>query len=75
MQDYPTPLQEPDRLISVEEVQRLLTASNAVYGKDFTDKEWSETTERLCALARLIWRISQRELREEHAKTVRTSLS
>jgi hypothetical protein len=68
MQQYPIIPKEPERLISTKEVKQGLTKSNPAYGKDFTKKEWSKITERLCALARLIWRVSQRELREEQAK-------
>jgi hypothetical protein len=50
------------------EARRLLTAElrerfrgwRPDYGRDFTDAQWEEITDRLEALARLLWRISCR---------------
>ena len=60
------PYKEPvDRLLTVEQTKTYLTQHNPNYGTDFTESDWRATTERLCALARLLWRMSQRELQEE----------
>jgi hypothetical protein len=64
---YPAAMTEPKaphRLIPVARVKELLTRSDPDYGKDFTDEEWSAITERIEALARLIWRISCRRAEE-----------
>ena len=57
-----------DRLITPEEVRRRLTARDPSYGADFTPADWSRIAERLCALARLLWRISCRELETERQR-------
>jgi hypothetical protein len=59
------------RLLSVVRVKELLTTDDPEYGKDFTEAEWAVITERLEALARLIWKISGRKAREEQGQMVR----
>jgi hypothetical protein len=55
----PTPRQPPQRL-AAQRVRTLLTTADPGYGRDFTDAEWEQIAERLTALARLIWRMSER---------------
>lgn len=64
------PKEPADQPMTVSQVKAGLTKYNSAYGKDFSDEEWRRITYRLCALARLIWRITNRELAEEQrAKT------
>lgn len=53
-----------NRVLTTEQVRAALTKDNPDYGKDFTDYEWEQITERLCSLARLMWRFSQRQVEE-----------
>lgn len=50
----------PPRLLSSDRVRELLVAANPVYGGHFADADWERITERVEALARLLWRISRR---------------
>jgi len=56
---------QPERLLTSEEVKRGLTSGDTDYGRGFTAGEWDRIAERLSALARLLWRISRRELQKE----------
>jgi hypothetical protein len=56
----PTTSNTPPRLLSGERVRELLTREHPDYGRGFSEAEWEQITERLSALARLLWRISQR---------------
>jgi len=56
----PVPLKAPSRLLSVSRVRTLATAANPEYGRDFSEADWERITERLEALARLLWQISLR---------------
>jgi hypothetical protein len=58
----------PQRLLSTARVKTLLTAEKDHYGRDFAEAEWAAITERLEALARLVWKVSQRQAREAHAE-------
>lgn len=55
------------RLPSPERVKELLLADDPEYGRDLTDNEWGGITERLEALARLLWEFSCRKARENRA--------
>lgn len=68
MNDVVRPIRQPGMLLTVEETKRYLPANDPNYGKDFTETECEQITERLCALARLLWKMSERELREEVEK-------
>jgi hypothetical protein len=48
-------------------VKALLTGEEADYCADFTETEWAAITERLEALARLVWKVSQRQGRAAQA--------
>jgi hypothetical protein len=71
---YPAAMNEPKTphcLIPAARVKELLTRSDPDYGKAFTEEEWSAVTERIDALARLIWRISCRRAKEgQESQTV-----
>ncbi len=58
---FPSP---SHRLLSVEKV-RSLAAANPDYGREFTDADWERITERLEALARLLWEFSQQQVEAE----------
>jgi hypothetical protein len=51
----------PARLLSTVRVKALLIGEEPGYGADFTEAEWEAITERLETLARLVWRVSQRQ--------------
>ena len=61
----PTSPRLPSPLLTTERVRGLLTAADPDYGRNFTDAQWRQIAERLSALARLIWRISERRAGEE----------
>jgi hypothetical protein len=46
-------------------VRELLTTADPNYGQAFTEADWNRIAERLSALARLLWRISQRQVGQE----------
>ena len=53
----------PKRLLKVEEVRKLMQAEDPDYGKEYINEDWEQITERLEALARLLWELSM-----DHAK-------
>jgi anaerobic selenocysteine-containing dehydrogenase len=57
----------PHRLLSPARVRALLRAADPEYGSDFTEAEWDAITERLEALARLLWRMSYRRAEAAHS--------
>lgn len=50
----------PPRLLSVDQVRASLLAEDPTYGDGLTDQDWEGITERLEALARLLWEFSRR---------------
>jgi hypothetical protein len=54
-------------LLAVSRVKVLLTAEDPEYGKHFTEAEWDAITDRLEALARLLWRMSYRRAEAAHS--------
>jgi hypothetical protein len=58
--DTPVPSKVSLRLLSVTRVRTLATAANPEYGRDFSEADWERITERLEALARLLWQVSLR---------------
>ena len=58
----------PLHLLPPARVREIWAETNPDYGKHFTEKQWEEITGRLEALARLVWRIGSRELRNKHDK-------
>ena len=55
----PPPSPPPRRLLSVEKVRALATTADPDYGREFSEADWERITERLEALARLLWAFSQ----------------
>lgn len=74
MENYLEPGRQPERLLSGEEAKVILTAKHPDYGKDFTEKEWSQIAERLSALARLFWRLANRPSYEDQPRGDRDQL-
>jgi len=56
---------QPERLLTGADVKVCLTSRDTDCGRGFTEAEWNRIAERLSALARLLWRISRRELQKE----------
>lgn len=64
MENYPEPIRQPERLLTPNEVKTIFVRHHPKYGKDFTEKEWSQIAERLSALARLFWRLANKLAQE-----------
>ena len=52
---------EPEQLLTTGQVREYLTAADPSFGSSFSDRDWGAVTERITALALLLWRVSQHE--------------
>lgn len=63
MEEARTP--HPKRLLKVERIKAAILSVDPTYGDDLPDGEWERITERLEALARLLWDYSRKQADRE----------
>lgn len=60
MNDLEKPTHPSSQILAVSRVRDRILSESPEYGRHLTDADWERITERLEALARLLWRISCR---------------